>query len=230
MKYSDEKETCMQGTASKQLLGQNLILLPDRALMWREKRLLVVADPHFGKAQVFRDQGIPVPAGATAGDLARLSGLVETCRPRGLLFLGDLVHGPTVNAHRLNEQIRQWRRRHRGLRLYLAVGNHDRWTGEPPAGCRFDVVAEEIEMGPFLFSHKPTAAAPGYRFSGHLHPAVTLTGKGRQKENLPCFSFGPRLALLPPFGSFTGHQPIRPSRRDHIYVITGSEVIEIDPK
>jgi len=54
----------MQGTASKQLLGQNLILLPNRALMWREKRLLVVADPHFGKAQVFRDQGIPVPAGA----------------------------------------------------------------------------------------------------------------------------------------------------------------------
>lgn len=218
----------MRGTVNMQLLGQNLMLLPDRALLWRERRLLVVADPHFGKAQVFRDEGVPVPVGATAGDLDRLSRLVATCRPRALLFLGDLIHGPSENAGRLHAQIRQWQLRQRGIRLYLAVGNHDRRAGDPPAGCRFETVAEKIEMGPFLFSHQPTAAPSGYGICGHLHPAVTLTGKGRQQETLPCFSFGPRLALLPPFGSFTGHRSIRPSREDRIYVITGSEVIHLD--
>jgi DNA ligase-associated metallophosphoesterase len=217
----------MQGAVNVQLLGQNLILLPDRALLWREQQLLVVADPHFGKAQVFRDEGIPVPAGATNDDLARLSRLVEACRPRGLLFLGDLIHGPTEDAGRLHAQLRQWQQRHRGIHYYLAVGNHDRRAGDPPAGCRFDTVAEEIEMGPFLFCHEPTAAPSGYRICGHLHPAVTLTGKGRQKETLPCFSFGPHLALLPPFGSFTGHQSIRPSRDDRVFVIAGGQVVDI---
>ena len=35
------------------LLGQHLILIPDRALFWREEKLLIVADPHFGKGQTF---------------------------------------------------------------------------------------------------------------------------------------------------------------------------------
>ena len=196
--------------------------------MWRQKRMLIVADPHFGKAQIFRDEGIPVPGGATEDDLERLSRLIEAHQPVRLLFLGDLFHGPPVNADRLLTQIRQWQQRHRELRFYLAVGNHDRRSGEPLSGLRFDTVAEEIEMAPFIFSHKPTMAASGYRIAGHLHPAVTLAGKGRQRERLPCFCFGPRLALLPAFGSFTGRQLIRPSHEDRIFVIAGSAVVEVN--
>jgi len=56
---------------------------------------------------------------------------------------------------------------------------------------------------------------------------VTVTGKGRLKETLPCFCFGPRAALLPAFGSFTGNQVIRPTSEDRIYVVAGDEVIEM---
>lgn len=69
--------------------------------------------------------------------------------------------------------------------------------------------------------------SPCYGFAGHLHPAVTITGKGRMKENLPCFCFGPRMALMPAFGGFTGNQVIRPTIDDRVYVIAGNEVIEM---
>ena len=57
----------------KSLRGQNLILSPERALFWCEEKLLVVADPHFGKAQMFRDKAIPIPGGTTAGDQSTTS-------------------------------------------------------------------------------------------------------------------------------------------------------------
>jgi DNA ligase-associated metallophosphoesterase len=215
------------GIVEIKLFGQTLNLLPDRAVMWREQRLLILADPHFGKAQVFRDEGIPVPAGATADDLDRLTRLIGQVHPRGLLFLGDLVHGPTAHADRLGAEMSHWQQRHRETRFYLAVGNHDRRAGDPPAGLRFDEAGEEIVIGPFVFSHRPDGPSSGYRIAGHLHPAVTLTGKGRTKESLPCFCFGPRGALLPSFGSFTGSRVVRPSREDRIYVVAGDEVVEI---
>jgi len=37
-------------------------LRPDRTLYWPGAQTLVLADPHFGKAQFFRDAGVPVPA------------------------------------------------------------------------------------------------------------------------------------------------------------------------
>ncbi len=69
-----------------------------------------------------------------------------------------------------------------------------------------------------------------YGIAGHLHPAVTVTGKGRLKETLPCFCFGPRAAILPAFGSFTGTQLIRPTSEDRIYVVAGDEVVEMQIK
>jgi hypothetical protein len=39
--------------------------------------MLIVADPHFGKAALFRKQGIAVPAGTIAADLQRLDAAVS---------------------------------------------------------------------------------------------------------------------------------------------------------
>ena len=208
-------------------LDQKLILLPDRALFWKEEKMLIVADPHFGKAQVFRDGGIPVPGGTTAGDLLRLTGMMDQLRPSRLLFLGDLVHGRSDNIAGFSRQIDRWRKLHRDVQILLVTGNHDLLAGDPPAQFRFDRIAVELVLGPFIFTHKPVLNESLYGIAGHLHPAVTLTGKGRQKETLPCFCFGPRGAVLPAFGSFTGKQVIRPAPDDRIYVIAGSEVLDM---
>ena len=209
------------------LLGQHLILIPDRALLWKDKKLLIVADPHFTKAQIFRDAGIPVPEGMTADDLKRLSFLMDQFQPSRLLFLGDLIHGRVDNAVVFAQRIDQWRRRHRDVTFLLVTGNHDLRSGVPPVQFGFQQEASEILFDPFVFSHKPIADSSFYGIAGHLHPAVTISGKGHQRETLPCFCFGPRAALLPAFGSFTGTQVICPASDDRIYVIAGDEIIEM---
>ena len=211
----------------KFLLGQHLVMLPDRALFWREEKTLIVADPHFGKAQVFRENGIPLPVGTTADDLERLSHRIDQLQPRKLLFLGDLIHGRIQNQKNFAQLVDRWRHRHQSVELLLSIGNHDLQFGDPPDEFRFDHVAAEITIGSFIFTHKPKLESAFYVFAGHLHPAVTIGGKGRLKETLPCFCFGPRAALLPAFGGFTGRQVIRPKPEDRIFVIAGDEVVEM---
>ncbi len=100
--------------------------------------------------------------------------------------------------------------------------------GWPADGLRCTIGEHEgFILDPFAFTHKPKQDSSFYGIAGHLHPAVTLSGKGRLKETLPCFCFGPRAALLPAFGSFTGNQVIRPTFEDRIYVVAGDEVIEM---
>jgi len=209
------------------LLGQHLILFPDRTRFWQEEKLLVVADLHFGKAQIFREYGIPIPAGTTADDLERLSYRMDQLQPRKLLFLGDLIHGRIEDSNDFKRSVDQWRQRHKKVELLLATGNHDLRSGDPPDQFRFDHVAAEIILGSFVFTHKPRFDGLFYGFAGHLHPAVTITGKGGLKETLSCFCFGPQGALLPAFGSFTGNQVIRPTSEDRIYVVAGDEVVEM---
>jgi DNA ligase-associated metallophosphoesterase len=209
------------------LLGQDLVLTSERAVFWRQEKMLIVADPHFGKAQYFREIGIPVPSGTTSCDLDRLSRLISGFDPVQLLFLGDLTHDRIARPTAFNRLIDSWRNRHIKLKLMLASGNHDRRSGSPPASFRFEHVAEIIQLGPFSFSHNPEVVNANYCISGHLHPAVSLKGKGRQKETLPCFYFSRKFAVLPSFGSFTGNQLIQPAFEDRVYVIAGEEVIEV---
>jgi DNA ligase-associated metallophosphoesterase len=209
------------------VLGQSLILFPDRTLFWQEEKLLIVADPHFGKAQIFREYGIPIPEGTTADDLKRLSYRMDRLQPRKLLFLGDLVHGRIENQNNLGQLVGKWRCRHKQVELLLAPGNHDLRSGGPPARFRFDHVATEIVLGSFIFTHKPRLDSSFYGIAGHLHPAVTITAHAGLKERLPCFCFGPRGALLPAFGSFTGTQVIHPTPEDRTYIVAGDEVFEM---
>ncbi len=209
------------------LLGQHLLLIPDRALLWNNQSILIVADPHFGKAQNFREFGIPVPRGTTSFDLDRLSRLILEFDPINLLFLGDLTHDKIDSPTEFNRLIARWRNRHGTLNLLLASGNHDCRSVGPPDPFKFNQVANRLQFYPFCFVHKPESTASHYTIAGHLHPAVSMRGRGRLKETLPCYYFGDRYAILPAFGSFTGNQTIRPTAVDQIYVIAGDEVLEV---
>ena len=206
---------------------QRLMMMPERALFWRERKMLVVADPHFGKAQLFREQGIPVPRGTTEDDLARLSRMMEDLRPRRLLFLGDLTHGPLEDTAAYDRHITPWRQRYRDVEIVLISGNHDRQSRIPPAAFRVDRIATQMGDGPFRFSHRPLGPNNYYGLAGHLHPAVTMTGRGGLKATLPCFCFGPQGALLPAFGGFTGNHVIRPRPDDRVFVVADNAVLEL---
>ncbi|MDJ0784451.1 MAG: ligase-associated DNA damage response endonuclease PdeM [Desulfosarcinaceae bacterium] len=215
---------------TKTIAGQTLALFAQRALLWQEARLLVVADAHLGKAQVLRRQGVPMPTGTTAGDLARLSALIRRWDPQTLLFLGDLLHGPMGSGERFAKQIRRWRRRHARTRLMLVSGNHDRAAAAQLQHFELDGQTQVHIQGPFRFTHQPVAAEDDrYGIAGHLHPAVSLRGPGRQRETLACFCFGRRRALLPAFGNTTGRYILRPQPGDAIAAIAGDAIVDVTP-
>jgi uncharacterized protein len=66
-----------------------------------------------------------------------------------------------------------------------------------------------------------------YVLAGHLHPALELMGRGRQRLKLPCFWFGAACGVLPAFGLFIGGALIRPAPHDKVYAVTDEQVIAI---
>ena len=79
-------------SAIVEVAGERLELWPERAAHWPRRRMLLVADPHFGKAATFRALGVRVPHGTTEGALARLDALVTRLAPARIEFLGDFLH------------------------------------------------------------------------------------------------------------------------------------------
>ncbi|MFQ3661168.1 MAG: ligase-associated DNA damage response endonuclease PdeM [Chloroflexaceae bacterium] len=205
--------------------GEPVILLPERALFWPRERTLIIADTHLGKAASFRAAAIAAPENSIA-DLGRLTGALGRTRATRLAILGDFLHARVGRAPTVLAAIAAWRATHLHLEVLLVRGNHDAHAGDPPSEWGITCVNAPVALGPFALCHYPDTAAPGYVLAGHLHPAVVLTGPGRQRERLPCFLVGPRRAILPAFGSFTGHTTVYPGAEDRAYLIAG-EVIEM---
>ncbi len=68
--------------STRHTIQQNhFLLLAQRAVFWRERQMLLIADPHFGKAASFRSHGIAIPRGTTCYDLERLADLIRLHRP-----------------------------------------------------------------------------------------------------------------------------------------------------
>jgi len=216
----------MEGALSMEAAGEQLVLLPQRALLWPARGLLVIADIHFGKAASFRAQGIPVPRGTTTENLDALDGLLETTGAGHLLFLGDFLHARHAHAAATMAALGRWRGQHPDLRLTLVRGNHDSHAGDPPSSLGIAVVDEPHRIGPFLFAHHPQSHPDGYVLAGHVHPVYRLAARG-DALRLPCFLFGRDSALLPSFGAFTGGHPVVPASRDRLFLAAGDSVIEV---
>jgi DNA ligase-associated metallophosphoesterase len=206
--------------------GEALWLLPERAVYWPAQRTLLLADPHFGKAAAFRAGGIPVPAGTTADNLARLDSALAATGATQLVCLGDLLHARAGRVARTVEAVAVWRARHEQLQWLLVRGNHDRHAGDPPPAWRITCLDEPVVDAPFVWRHEPREAEEGYVLAGHVHPAVRL-GRGALAETLPCFVFGRRVGILPAFGDFTGQATLRPQPEDRLFVLAGDEVIAV---
>jgi len=203
--------------------GEQLLLLPEKAVFWPAERMLVIADIHFGKAAAFRAQGVPVPRGTTSENLAGLDFLVAAHGARHIMFLGDFLHARASHASSTQEAMLAWRRRQAGLALTLVRGNHDLHAGDPAAALGIALVDEPYTIGPFAFCHHPDMDVPGYALAGHVHPVYVLATRF-DALRLPCFVVGRERMILPSFGSFTGGHAIRPAPGDSIYVSSGEAV------
>lgn len=218
----------MQITDTKFLIAnETLHLLPERALYWPRTKTLFIADPHFGKDATFRAHAIPLPEGTTATELERLTQALDRTGAQQLIILGDLLHAAKGREPAVLDRVSQWRSRHANLTIHLVRGNHDRHAGDPPAAWDMRLV-DGPTPGPYwVLNHEPLEPEQGYALVGHLHPAVQLTGKGRQALKLPCFWFGAKCGVLPAFSEFVDHGTVRPRQGEQVFVVTQAQVLAV---
>ena len=210
------------------IAGQDLVLLPQKAIFWKQKKMLLLADLHLGKAAHFRKAGIAVPGRVHGQDLQLLKELIEQWQPLEVIFLGDLFHS---SYNKEWEQLESWMNEELNTQFTLIMGNHDILPSSVYQNSKLKVVENKMAVSPFLLTHQPPEAADEnsayYTLCGHIHPAVAIKGAARQQLTLPCFYFGLHYALLPAFGKFTGFYKIKPKANESVYVVLPERVIPL---
>lgn len=209
-----------------EVAGELLWLLADKAVYWPARRMLVVADIHFGKAAAFRALGVPVPRGTTTQNLQALDALLAAHACEEIVFLGDFLHARAAHAAATVAAMQAWRARHPLLRLTLVRGNHDLHAGDPACALRIAMVDEPHTVGALSFCHHPDTVAPGYVLAGHVHPVFHLRAAGAGLR-LPCFLLGQSRAILPSFGAFTGGHAVRPGAGESVYVTADTAIFRL---
>ncbi len=209
-----------------EFLGQTLLILPEKALFWKEEKILIIADVHLGKVGHFRKAGIGIPKEMEQQDLALISDLIHEYKPLKIIFLGDLFHSDMNNDW---DWLVMWRSLFQEIDMVLVLGNHDILNDKFYKDLHFELY-DTVEMGPFLFSHEPLRPkqflnTDRYVICGHIHPGVTLKGGARQILTLPCFHFGEKQAILPAFGKFTGKVCVKNTKGDTVFGIAKNQVI-----
>lgn len=189
----------MSGAVSFDFAGQQFDMLADRALFWPAHGALIVADLHLEKASWYAALGQPLPPYDSHDTLDRLAALVTATGARALWCLGDSFHdrraaeriAPAV-ADRLHRQAAS-------TQLLWIAGNHDGLTG----GAWGGQIADELVVDGIVFRHQSERGETRPEISGHFHPKLRLSLRGRPVSR-PCFAGDDRRLILPAFGSLTG--------------------------
>ena len=187
---------------SLQVNGQRLLAEVSGALVWPQRRAVMVADLHLEKGSAFAARGHLLPPYDTAATLTRLKEVLARHRAEAVYCLGDSFHDPEAGDRLSGADktlIRQLTRRYRWTWI---CGNHD---PAPPADWGGEVV-EETTLGPLVFRHQAVAAksprAAG-EISGHYHPKAAVRWRHKRITGR-CFISDGRRLILPAFGAFTG--------------------------
>lgn len=173
--------------------------LAEGALFWPDRRALLVADLHFEKASFFARRGQLLPPYDSVETLARLQAMADATDARELWCLGDSFHDsagverlPAPARHSLAELT------HRLDWTWIA-GNHDPGLGAAIGGR----VMVEAEVDGIVLRHEADPADARPEISGHFHPKLAVTVRGRRITRR-CFVQSPTKIILPAFGALTG--------------------------
>ena len=199
--------------------GEPLLLLGAKGLWDPERRVLLVADLHLGKAETFQAHGIPLPSDGDSATLNDLLALAHRWQPQQVVVLGDLIHSRLGLTGELRTKLAALPEL-LGCRLRLIGGTHE-------LGSLVEGLPQEPSqaLGPWWLSHAPEPRDGLLNLCGHLHP-VAVVGRGADRLRLPCFSYcarSERLAL-PAFGRLTGGHPC--SQRDRIWLVADGAVVD----
>jgi len=180
--------------------------LPQGALFWPARKALLVADLHLEKASWFARRGQMLPPYDSIATLADLTALAVATGAAEIWCLGDSFHD-RFGCDRLPERARAMLT---ALTQEIAwtwiVGNHDAMMG-PGAPSFIDRcggrILEEAEVDGLVLRHEARPGEARPELSGHFHPKLRITHRGRLVSRR-CFVATATKLILPAFGSLTG--------------------------
>lgn len=179
--------------------GHHFFASPEGALHWPAEQALLVADLHLEKASWFAAGGQLLPPYDSLATLQALAGEIEAAGVERLYCLGDSFHD-RFGCDRLPADARELLT---GLTARLdwvwIVGNHDAGFADHCGGR----VEQECEVGGIILRHEAVAADPRPEMSGHYHPKLRLSLRGRSVSRR-CFVASATKLILPAYGAFTG--------------------------
>lgn len=189
--------------------------------------MLILSDLHLGKTGHFRKSGIAIPLAVMKEDMQRLMDAIQFFKPEQLVIVGDMFHSVANKEH---DFFLKWRNDFPNLKILLVKGNHDIVPHAWYNHAFIDVVEGSWRSGDIAFVHQIKDAEEAllescYFFSGHVHPAVSIRGLGKQSLRFPCFYFTKNFAVLPAFGKFTGTYLIEPAKNEKAFAVVNNSVI-----
>lgn len=172
---------------------------PAGAVFWPAQRAILVADLHLEKASWFAQLGQMLPPYDSLATLQALAEEIERTHAKRLYCLGDSFHD-RFGCERLPDAARE-------LLLRLTsqfdwvwiVGNHDPGFADHCGGR----IEDECGVGGIVLRHEAIAGEPRPEMSGHFHPRLRLSLKGRSVSRR-CFVAGRDKLILPAYGALTG--------------------------
>lgn len=179
--------------------GHDFLASTDGALYWPAEKALLVADLHLEKASWFARLGQMLPPYDSIATLSALERELGRCGATRLFCLGDSFHD-RFGCDRLPREARELLV---GLTARLdwvwITGNHDAGFIDHCGGRIF----EELHVGGLALRHEAVVDDPRPELSGHYHPKMRFTMKGRHVSRR-CYVASATKLILPAFGALTG--------------------------
>ena len=173
--------------------------LPQGALFWPARRALLVADLHLEKASWFARLGQMLPPYDSVATLAELTALAASSGAEEVWCLGDSFHD-RHGCDRLPERARSaLTSLTAATRWTWIIGNHDPGFADHCGGK----IVDEAEVDGLVLRHEARPGETRPELSGHFHPKLRITHRGRLVSRR-CFVASDRKLILPAFGALAG--------------------------
>jgi hypothetical protein len=207
--------------------GEELALVGSRALYWPREQALLVADLHLEKASFFAGHGQMLPPYDSRETLARVAGALRQTGARRVFAMGDNFHDRGGEARLEPHAAGMLDALVRATDWIWITGNHD-------GGATMGTSLEELEVGGLVLRHEAVAGELRPELSGHFHPKLRVTARGRSITR-PCAVRSERKLILPAFGTLTGGMDaadpaiiaaVQPARRIDAVLATGGRLVE----
>ncbi len=179
--------------------GHRFVPQPCGALFWPAREMLLLADLHLEKASFYGVHGQFLPPYDSVDTLGCLIDAVAATGAQCVACLGDSFHD-AAGVDRLPAPVRDTLRRlTRDLDWLWVTGNHD----DASAGALGGRVVVATTVAGVVLRHEAVRGDDAFEISGHFHPKLRLTLRGRRVVRR-CFALTPTKLVLPAYGVLTG--------------------------